>query len=231
MEQAGELAKNTAVLLNVSEFESVDDATSAMVSTLQAFKDDTKDVGTQSKEIIDILNNIGNRYPIATNELAEGLEASSAALVAANSSIQEQVAMLAAGNATMQDVSTVAAGLKIVAARLRGTTSDVDDDAESAITNVSKLQAKIKALTAEANGGEGINIIDDQGNYKSPYKILNEISKIFDKMDDLSRASLLELIAGGVTVCPKIWKHILKYTSNCRNTLKLCYHNIKEIII
>lgn len=129
-----------------------------------------------------------NNYPIATNELAEGLETSSAALVAANNSIQQQVAMLAAGNATMQDVSTVAAGLKIVAARLRGTTSDVDDDAESAITNVSKLQAKIKALTAEANGGEGIDIIDDQGNYKSTYEILNEISKIFDKMDDLSRA-------------------------------------------
>ena len=121
---------------------------------------------------------------------------SSAALVAANNSIEEQVAMLSAGNATMQDVSTVAAGLKIVAARLRGTTTDIDDDAESAVTNVSKLQSKVKALTAEANGGEGIDIINEDGSYKSTYQILSEISKIFDKMDDVSSAALLELIAG-----------------------------------
>ena len=196
MEEAGELAATTAKLLNVSEFESVDDATSALVSSLQAFTEEGQDVGQRAEEIVDVLNNIGNRYPVATNELADGLATSSAALVAANNSIEEQVALLSAGNATMQDISTVASGLKIVAARLRGTTTDIDDDTDSAITNVSKLQAKIKALTKEANGGEGIDIINEQGEYKSTYEILLEISKIFDKMDDVSSASLLELIAG-----------------------------------
>lgn len=196
MEQAGELAATTAKLLNVSEFTSVDEATSALVSSLQAFTTEGQDVGQRAEEIVDILNHIGNRYPVATNELADGLATSSAALVAANNSIEEQVALLSAGNATMQDISTVASGLKIVAARLRGTTTDIDDDADSAITNVSKLQSKIKALTAEANGGEGIDIINEKGEYKSTYEILTEISKIFDKMDDVSSASLLELIAG-----------------------------------
>lgn len=112
-----------------------------------------------------------NKYPVATNELAQGLASSGAALVAANNSIEEQVAMLAAGNAIIQDVSSVASGLKIVAARLRGTTADGDDDTDSAITNVSKLQEKIKALTKAANGGEGINIIDESGSYKSTYEI------------------------------------------------------------
>lgn len=196
MQEAGELAATTAKLLNVSEFSSVDEATSALVSSLQAFTTEGQDVGQRAEEIVDILNHIGNRYPVATNELAEGLATSGAALVAANNSIEEQVALLSAGNATMQDVSTVAAGLKIVAARLRGTTTEADDDAESAVTNVSKLQEKIKALTAEANGGEGIDIINEQGEYKSTFEILSEISKIFDKMDDMSAASLLELIAG-----------------------------------
>ena len=166
------------------------------MSSLQAFTAKGQDVGQRAEEIVDILNNIGNRYPVATNELAEGLATSSAALVAANNSIEAQVALLAAGNATMQDVSAVASGLKIVAARLRGTTTDIDDDADSAVTNVSKLQAKVKALTAEANGGEGIDILNEDGEYKSTYEILSEISKIFDKMDDVSSAALLELIAG-----------------------------------
>lgn len=196
LEDAGQLAATTAKLLNVSEFASVDEATSALVSALQAFSEDGKAAGIRAEEIVDILNNIGNRYPVATNELAEGLATSGAALVAANNSIEEQVALLSAGNATMQDISTVASGLKIVAARLRGTTTEADDDAESAITNVSKLQEKIKALTAEANGGKGIDIINESGGYKSTYEILSEVSKIFDKMDDISRASLLELIAG-----------------------------------
>ena len=196
LEEAGALAEITAKLLNVSEFESVDDATSALVSSLQAFANDGQSVAVRAEEIVDILNNIGNKYPVATNELADGLATSSAALVAANNSIEEQVALLAAGNATMQDVSTVASGLKIVAARLRGTTTDDDDDADSAITNVSKLQKKIKELTKDANGGEGIDIINEKGEYKSTYEILTEISKIFDKMDDMSSASLLELIAG-----------------------------------
>jgi len=141
------------------------------VSALQAFTQEGQDVAQSAEEIVDILNNIGNKYPVATNELAEGLADSGAALIAANNTIEEQVALLAAGNATMQDVSTVAAALKIVAARLRGTTIEADDDADSAITNVSKLQAKIKALTAEANGGEGIDIINEKGEYKSTYEI------------------------------------------------------------
>ena len=196
MNEAGKLAATTAKLLNVSEFESVDDATSALVSSLQAFNKDGYDAAQRAEEIVDILNNIGNKYPVATNELASGLASSGAALVAANNSIEEQVAMLAAGNATMQDISSVASGLKIVAARLRGTTSEADDDAESAVTNVSKLQEKIKTLTAEANGGEGIDIINEDGSYKSTWEILTAISEIFDKMDDMSQASLLELIAG-----------------------------------
>lgn len=188
MEQAGDLAATTAKLLNVSEFTSVDDATSALISSLQAFTQEGEDVGQRAEQIVDLLNHIGNRYPVATNELADGLATSSAALVAANNSIEEQVAMLSAGNATMQDISTVSSGLKIVAARLRGTKSDIDDDADSAVTNISKLQEKIKALTKEANGGKGIDIINTDGSYKSTYEILNAISKIFDKMDDVSQA-------------------------------------------
>ena len=181
LEDAGQLAATTAKLLNVSEFSSVEDATSALVSALQAFTTEGQDVGQRAEEIVDILNNIGNKYPVATNELATGLAASGAALVAANNSIEEQVALLSAGNATMQDVSTVAAGLKIVAARLRGTTTEADDDAESAVTNVSKLQSKIKALTAEANGGKGIDIINESGGYKSTYeiKILSPYREIY----------------------------------------------------
>lgn len=59
LQESGELAATTAKLLNVSEFASVEDATSALVSALQAFTSEGQDVGQRAEEIVDILNNIG----------------------------------------------------------------------------------------------------------------------------------------------------------------------------
>ncbi len=59
LEESGELAATTAKLLNVSEFTSVEDATSALVSSLQAFTTEGQDVGQRAEEIVDVLNNIG----------------------------------------------------------------------------------------------------------------------------------------------------------------------------
>ena len=55
MQEAGDLAKNTAILMNVSEFDNVNDATSALISTLQAFNYRAED----SLEIVDKLNIVG----------------------------------------------------------------------------------------------------------------------------------------------------------------------------
>jgi len=59
MEQAGELAKNTSILMNVSEFDDVSKATDTLISSLQAFKKEGQDVGTFSMEIIDKYNEVG----------------------------------------------------------------------------------------------------------------------------------------------------------------------------
>lgn len=58
IEQAGELAKNTAILMNVSEFNNVNDATEALISSLQAFGYEA----SNSIEIVDKLNIVGKYY-------------------------------------------------------------------------------------------------------------------------------------------------------------------------
>lgn len=55
MEDAASLAESTSVLLNVSEFSSIDDATSALISTMQAFDYAAKD----SMHVVDVMNEIG----------------------------------------------------------------------------------------------------------------------------------------------------------------------------
>ena len=120
MQEAGELAKNTSILMNVSEFEDVSKATDTLISALQAFKKEGTDVSTFSMEIIDKYNEVGNNYAISTSDLADSLTRSSAALVAANNSIEEAIAMTTAANTTIQDPESVGNALKTVSMRIRG---------------------------------------------------------------------------------------------------------------
>ena len=55
IEEAGMLAESTAVLLNVSEFESATEASEALISTMQAFSYAADD----SQHVVDILNEVG----------------------------------------------------------------------------------------------------------------------------------------------------------------------------
>lgn len=54
MNEAAKLAESTAILLNVSEFTSADDATEALISTMQAFQY----TASESQHVVDILNEV-----------------------------------------------------------------------------------------------------------------------------------------------------------------------------
>lgn len=198
MEEAASLAESTSVLLNVSEFSSIDDATSALVSTMQAFGYAAKD----SMHVVDVMNEIGNNYAVSSDGIATALQDSASSLMAANNSYQEAVALIASANKVVQDPNSVGAALRTISLRLRGTSaSDLESEGEDttgAITSKSKLRGKIKLLS-------GVDILTDTGAYKSTYKILLEISRVWRDMSDIDQAALLEIIAGKFCQC--VWKH------------------------
>lgn len=104
-EEAQKSAKESTILLNVSEFENIDKATEALVSASQAYKDLDK------IDIIDKLNNIGNNFSISTDQLATGLQNAAAVLMTQGNDIDEALALLTAGNAITQDISKTSAGI------------------------------------------------------------------------------------------------------------------------
>lgn len=116
IQEAGELAKNTAVLMNVSEFDNVEDATEAMISTLQAYNVQAEN----SVEIVDKLNIVGNNFAISSDGIAEGLKRSASTLVEAGNSLEQSIAMMAAGNKVIQDPEQVGSALKVLSMRIRG---------------------------------------------------------------------------------------------------------------
>lgn len=204
MNQAAESAKDANVLLNVSEFEGIDEATESLVSMSQAYKDLDK------MDIIDVLNNIGNNYSISTDGLATALKDSASALVTANNDLNEAVSLTTAGNAITQDPSKVGAGLRTISLRLVGTEeakqelSDLGEETDGMITTVSKLRDTIMDATkAASSDGKGFDILDSNGNYKSTYEIMQGLSDLYDnivkKDKELGTNNLnllLETIAG-----------------------------------
>lgn len=204
IDEAAQSAKDSTVLLNVSEFDSIDEATDALVSMSQAYKDLDK------MDIINVLNNIGNNYSISTDGLATALKDSASSLVTANNDLNEATALITAGNAITQDPSKTGAGIRTISLRLVGTEDakqeleDLGESTDGMVTTVSKLRDIIKDATrAASKDGQGFDILDDNGNYKSTYEIMQGLADLYDdivkKDKELGTNNLnllLETIAG-----------------------------------
>lgn len=114
LDQAAESAKTANILMNVSEFQSIDEATKSLIAMSAAYDDLSK------MQIIDKLNEVGNNYSISTSGAAEALQASASALRTAGNDMDEALALVTAGNQIVQDVSKAGNGLRTIALRLTG---------------------------------------------------------------------------------------------------------------
>lgn len=204
LEDSKTMAKNSSILLNVSEYDNINDATEALISTMKAFNVEAED----SMTLIDKMNLVGNNYAISTDGISDALMRSSSALVAANNDIDESIALITTANEIEQDPEKVGNGLRTIALRLRGTEAAKQELEESGeevtdyTVGVSKLQEQIKGFTKVAsNDFKGFDILTDSGAYKSTYEILLGIAEVWNEIGsqsggDLKQAALLELIAG-----------------------------------
>ena len=225
LQDASELAKTTNVLMNVSEFESIDKATESMISMTQAYQE------LDSMDIVDKLNLTGNNYSISTDELAQSLQKSSSALKTAKNDFDEAIALTVAGNSVVQDPDSVAAGIRTIALRMTGTDTakkeleDMGEEADNVLTK-SKLNDTLEMLTNIDSRG-GISLLDDNGNYRSTAKVLMDLAERWqdigeqDVKDGQNRQNaLLEALAG------KNRSNILASILNDPNLLKDVYNDV-----
>lgn len=97
-----QLSEYSNVLANVANI-GIEDATSGMTAILKAYQLDAGD----SEKIADILVNVGQKYAVSAGELSTALERGGASLQASNNSLEESVALVAAGNAAVQNAESV----------------------------------------------------------------------------------------------------------------------------
>ena len=180
------LAESTAMYSNVAAI-SVEDATTSLVSVMKSFNLEAED----SLSILDKLTLVDQKYAISAAELGEGLMLSASTLKEANNSLDQSVALLTAGNTSIQDASKVGNALKTVSMRIRGATAEL----EAAGEDISDLKTTAK-LREEIMGLTGVDILTDANTFKSTYDILVEIGKVWDDLTDVNRAVVLEDLAG-----------------------------------
>lgn len=205
LDEASESAKTANILLNVSEFDNIEDATKSLVAMGQAYKDLDK------MTIVDKLNEVGNNYAISTDELSTALQKSAATLSLMGNTIDEAASLVTTANATIQDADSVSAGLRTISLRLVGTEeaeeelSAINEEVDAFVkaTN-SKKQQIIKDYTAVAsNNYQGFDILDSNGNYKNTYQILLGIAKVYKEIQEQDKklgtnhaTALIEELAG-----------------------------------
>lgn len=187
LEDASALADTALIYQNVGDgVESVDDATSSIISTMQAFNIEAKD----SITIVDKFNAIGNKFATTSGDVGEALKRSASAMESANNTLDETIALYTAAQTTVQDADVVGTALKTLSLRIRGAKSELEDaglETEGMADSTSKLREEIQALT-------GVDIMLDDDTFKSTYQILKEISEVWDQITDVSQANVLELL-------------------------------------
>lgn len=199
IEDSEDLARIATIYANVGDdIEDIDQATSSLISTMQAFGYNVN----ESERIVDKFNKIGNEFPISSGGIGIALQDSAAALHSAGNDIDESIALIAAANRVVQDPQKLGAGWRTIALRIRGAKTELEDlgeETDDMAESTSKLRDKVKAIT-NIDGKGGIDIIDpNTGGFRSTYEIVVDIAKIWDqlgKSDPIGQAALLELLAG-----------------------------------
>lgn len=191
LDESQELAKWSTVLSNIGDgIDSASDAASYLVSILKGFGMEADEV----EHVVNVLNSVGNNEPISESGIAEALVRSASALSAAGNSFEQSVSLITAANSVLQDPDTVGTTVRTISMYLRAAKTDLTNLGESAdgcADSVSSLRLKMKQLT-------GVDIMKDAAGtqFKSTYEILKEISEVWDKLTDVSKANVTNLLGG-----------------------------------
>ena len=191
LDEASALADAAIVYKNVGDgITDISMASESIISTMKAFGVAAED----AMFIVDKFNEVGNNFAISSKGVGDALLRSASALAAGNNTLDESIALITAANSTIQDADKVGTTLKTVSMFLRAAKTEAEEAGESTegmANSVSELRAEILALT-----GNEVDIQIDENTFKSTYQIMKELSEVWDKLTDVSRANILEMIGG-----------------------------------
>lgn len=191
IDDASALADTAIIYKNIGDgIEDITEASESIISTMQAFGIEA----TNAISIVDKFNEVGNNFAISSAGIGVAMKKSSAAMAAANNTIDETIALITAANTIVQNPEVVGTTMKTISMYLRAAKTEAEEAGESTegmADSVSELRDEILALT-----GQKVDIQIDENTFKSTYQIMKELSEVWDELSDISQANLLEMIGG-----------------------------------
>lgn len=188
-EDAENMATYSTLLKNVGDgIDDVNTSSSYLISTLQGFGL----LADQAEDVVNKIDAVANTQPVTANDLGEILTRSSAAMAAANNTLEETLALGTAANSVVQDADSVGTMLKSLSMYLRAAKTDAENagiEVDGMANSVSELRSELKSLT-------GVDIMLDSKNFKSTYQIMKELSQVWGNLSDVTQANVTEMIAG-----------------------------------
>lgn len=194
-------AKWANILSNVGDVD-IDTAIGSIKTSIASFDEiggyGNNQMDKKLEAYTDLINNMSNKYSIDAEGLAESIRLSAGTLTEAHMSIEQAATMFATANKYYNDPSYLGNTAKIGSLRMRASSGDTDaieelqemgEEVDNLATATSNLREKLMALT-------GVDIMEDEHTFKSYYDQLYEISQVMDKLDDTSRANVLETMFG-----------------------------------
>ena len=206
MDESAVLAKYTAMLQGVGDIQA-SAAQDALTAIIKAFGVHVDDI----EGIMDKLVTVGNNFPISVSQIAEGMNNAGSMLAVAGNSFEESVALLTAANTTTQDISKASTGLRTIAARIRKTTTELDELGEA--INESKYEEMLQALA-----GKGVSLTTANGEYRSTYDVLKDIASVWGELTSMEQAAVTEALAS--TRQQNIFSSIITQFSEAEDAMK-----------
>ena len=154
MQESSALGDAAAVFFTTAnvgnERMAMEDGVQSITSIMKAFNIEARD----SMHIVDSLNEVGNNFAISSRGISEALFRSSAALAAANNTMEESIGMIVAANEVVQNPEVVGTALRTLSMRLRNSTGEMVEDLvelgftmEEATMTSTRLQQQLLELT------------------------------------------------------------------------------------
>lgn len=181
LQESMDLSEAALVMTNIgADFDNIETVASHMISILKAYDKDA----SEAMGVIDKLYNVSNLEPIDLGNITSGLVTVGGTLAQTGTSIEQSIAMITGGFATMRDTSKVANGLIMISQRLRG----VSEDGEA----IDGLVPKLKELF----GTVGISLENENGELRSTYEVLNDLAGVWDSISSKQKQLFGEKVAG-----------------------------------
>ena len=181
-EQALQLAKTATMFQNIADTE-IDAGQAALFinSQLKAFNPELKklgDTGTQSMHVIDAVNEVANNFGVGTNDLQLALTKTSSAMSGFGNSFEETIGIITAGTEVMVgQPAKVARGWRTIGA------------------NIAKVAESAEKYEA-ANGKVSISMRNSNGELKSTYEFLGDLSKEWGNLTNEEKQQIGVQLAG-----------------------------------